>query len=138
MMKLFIFQNIEFLFLPEFSVLFLLGIKSDWLLKGSVTGISNNKCHHQYEPLKVSGLSNGILHSQICAVGERTSRGIAVDTCPGDSGSALQVSSNHNHKYYLVGLTSFGLGCGSTFPSIYSKISSRVQWIESFVWPNSK
>lgn len=53
----------------------------------------------------------------------------------GDSGSGL--FRTLNDKPYLDGITSFGLSCGSTFPSVYTRVASRISWIESHVWPEN-
>jgi hypothetical protein len=50
----------------------------------TIKGISTIDCHENYKPLNVSGLSEGIKDTQICAVGEKKSKGIAADTCPGE------------------------------------------------------
>lgn len=55
----------------------------------------------------------------------------------GDSGGPLLVSNKKHNKYYLAGLTSFGIGCGSSFPSVSTRVSSYTEWIEEKVWPNS-
>lgn len=52
-------------------------------MKATIKGISTTDCHEKYKPLNVSGLSEGVKENQLCAVGERTTRGIATDTCPG-------------------------------------------------------
>ena len=36
---------------------------------------------------------------------------------------------------YVIGITSFGQGCAGGAPSIYTRISSYLDWIESIVWP---
>lgn len=60
-----------------------------------------------------------------------------VDTCLGDSGGPLQIS---NEKYWtgytVIGITSFGKKCGLTNkPSVYTRVSHYIEWIESVVWP---
>jgi secreted trypsin-like serine protease len=54
----------------------------------------------------------------------------------GDSGGPLLVVNSGDNKNYLVGLTSFGFGCGTSFPSIYTRVSSYIDWIEEKVWPD--
>ncbi|KAJ0169517.1 hypothetical protein K1T71_015104 [Dendrolimus kikuchii] len=60
------------------------------------------------------------------------------DTCYGDSGGPIQVESRNNKcNYYLVGVTSVGKGCGEKdHPSIYTRVSSYLDWIEGIVWPD--
>jgi Trypsin len=52
----------------------------------------------------------------------------AADTCQGDSGGSLVVQ--HDHKYEIVGVTSWGQGCGRRgFPGVYTRISKYITWI---------
>jgi secreted trypsin-like serine protease len=54
----------------------------------------------------------------------------------GDSGGPLQITKPDNQCiYYIIGVTSFGTGCGDKkFPGIYTRVSSYIDWIESIVW----
>lgn len=36
----------------------------------------------------------------------------------------------------VVGVTSFGISCGSALPSVYARVAFYLDWIESIVWPN--
>jgi secreted trypsin-like serine protease len=59
-----------------------------------------------------------------------------MDTCQGDSGGPLEVKLYAYHKLipFVVGITSFGsAACGSEMPSVYTRVSSYVHWIESQV-----
>jgi secreted trypsin-like serine protease len=94
------------------------GAKSDWLLKGIIKEMPSKECQSKYRPLNVSGLSRSVVSSQICAHDDKDEK--TTDTCPGDSGSPLQIELND--KIHIVGLTSFGMGCGSRFPSIYTRV----------------
>lgn len=56
----------------------------------------------------------------------------------GDSGGPLQVANNkHSCMYTIVGITSFGVLCGSGYPGIYTRVFSYIDWIESVVWPST-
>ncbi|XP_026741395.1 serine protease snake-like [Trichoplusia ni] len=61
----------------------------------------------------------------------------------GDSGGPLQAKIplpvlNQGTMHYVIGVTSFGVGCGRPgFPGVYTRVSSFVDWIEGIVWPNS-
>ncbi|CAG0880597.1 unnamed protein product [Cyprideis torosa] len=53
------------------------------------------------------------------------------DTCDGDAGGPLYLQFSENQKPLIVGITSFGHGCGRRwFPGIYTRISSYLQWIQ--------
>lgn len=45
----------------------------------------------------------------------------------GDSGGPLEYLKNN--KPYIYGLTSYGLGCGSSLPSIYTRVDQYLDWL---------
>lgn len=53
-----------------------------------------------------------------------------------DSGGPLQIVNPDNKCIYsIIGITSFGAGCGAkNSPSVYTRVSSYIDWIESKVW----
>lgn len=82
----------------------------------------------------------GLEETQLCA-------GVlagGVDACQGDSGGPLQVKISLNFRstynlYYIVGVTSFGIGCAQpNIPGVYTRVSSFIDWIEEKVWPVNK
>lgn len=38
---------------------------------------------------------------------------------------------------HIVGITSFGIACGSEVPGIYTRVAEFLDWIEPKVWPES-
>lgn len=59
------------------------------------------------------------------------------DSCQGDSGGPLQYFPRANSTLAtVVGIVSFGLSCGSDLPSVYTRVSYYLDWIEAIVWPN--
>jgi secreted trypsin-like serine protease len=74
-------------------------------------------------------MRNYIQSSQICAGvpdGEN-------DTCQIDSGGPLQTVVDD--QFYIVGVVSFRMYCGPELPSVYTRVSFYLDWIESIVWP---
>ncbi|XP_016982666.1 trypsin-4-like [Drosophila rhopaloa] len=102
------------------------GLSSAQLLKVPLKIVSNDECQVHYQ---VDQLAQGVLSTQMCAgdlTGER-------DTCQGDSGGPLIMHDGRRGN--IVGITSLGQGCASGPPSVYTRVSSFVDWINGIVWP---
>ena len=65
-----------------------------------------------------------IAETEICAI--RT--GTRKDSCQGDSGGPLVVQSGDG--FVQVGVVSWGRGCGSATPGVYSRVAAFSDWIE--------
>merc|ERR1712061_769620 len=63
--------------------------------------------------------------SEICAGGE-----VGKDACVGDGGSPL-VCQAQSGRWTVVGLVSWGIGCGSHVPGVYTNVHHYKQWINS-------
>ncbi|XP_068082926.1 trypsin [Anabrus simplex] len=54
------------------------------------------------------------------------------DTCQGDSGGGLMVVKDG--RYYLLGIVSFGYGCGvRNIPGLYTRVTSYLNWINEHI-----
>jgi len=86
--------------------------------------LSDADCKNYYEPrgYKIDSVSH------MCA-GEH---GDGKDTCQGDSGGPLVVKYP-NGRWYLIGLTSWGIGCGNV--GVYCRTTSFRQWVEQRTGP---
>ncbi|XP_034490197.1 serine protease snake [Drosophila innubila] len=102
------------------------GLASKQLLKVGLQHVTKEECQPHYQPEQ---LADGLADSQICA-GDMKGVG---DTCQGDSGGPIVMESLRT--WYAVGITSLGQGCASGPPSVYTRVSSYIDWIESIVWP---
>ncbi|XP_061387570.1 serine protease snake-like [Musca vetustissima] len=111
------------------------GIASDQLLKTDLKIVPHNECQQFYAG-NSEAAPNGIAPTtHLCAGDPERLR----DTCQGDSGGPLileKITGSYK-RAYVVGVTSFGLGCAGEPPSIYTRVSSYLDWIESIVWSNA-
>lgn len=80
----------------------------------------------------LTGLRN-ITNKQYCAYDPDAKN----DSCKGDSGGPLQIFVDNSHVSTVVGIVSFGISCGTALPAVYTRVASYLDWIESFVWPNT-
>lgn len=77
-------------------------------------------------------IRNGIHKSQYCVYDPDHKS----DSCEGDSGGPLQYIQSKSSLAQIVGIVSYGIGCGTILPSIYTRVSYYSYWIETIVWPN--
>lgn len=111
------------------------GLQTNKLSKVQLKQIPMEKCQESYA-IELSA------ESQLCAQGYRDDVDTQ-DTCYGDSGAPLQyMNANYTaddgktyHVPTVVGLTSFGIGCGFNLPSVYVKVSNYIGWMESVIMP---
>lgn len=103
------------------------GDPSPILQKATLEPVPVSNCTTYYEARS----SRPILNSQICAMSNDGRK----DTCSGDSGGPLQVQQEPSSIYTIVGITSYGIGCGGKTPGVYARVSAYLDWIESKVWP---
>jgi secreted trypsin-like serine protease len=57
-----------------------------------------------------------------------------IDTCQGDSGGPYVFHSNRTNRWYLIGITSWGYGCGDG--GVYTRTSGYFNWVTSTVATN--
>lgn len=93
----------------------------DALRQASVYAVNNGQCGNMYggafdaEVMLCAGVPNG-----------------EADTCYGDSGGPLI-----NDVGVQVGIVSWGDGCGTGYPGVYSRVSTVVDWIDEEICKNS-
>ncbi|XP_053955691.1 serine protease snake-like [Anastrepha ludens] len=108
------------------------GTSSAVLLKTNLSTILNEECNLHYEQ-DDDTLSAGVTSTQLCAKDHEKLR----DTCQGDSGGPLimyEELKGYIPIAYIVGITSFGIGCGTGTPGIYTRTSEYFDWIEDTIY----
>lgn len=89
--------------------------------------LTNEECNADFYNAtdSITYKTRPITNSMICAE-QPLAR---VDTCRRDSGGG-PLTYDYNDKTYVVGVLSYGLGCGkSELPSVYSRVSQVRGWI---------
>ena len=67
---------------------------------------------------------------------EEENEGDYSSSCNGDSGGPLVVNRGEFEPWYQAGIVSFGSsGCRPGKPSVYTKVSDHLDWIESVLEP---
>ncbi|XP_048082336.1 coagulation factor XI isoform X7 [Ursus arctos] len=87
------------------------------LQKANIPLVTNEECQIRYRRHKIT-------NKMICAGYKEGGK----DACKGDSGGPL--SCKHNEVWHLVGITSWGEGCGQRErPGVYTNVVKYVDWI---------
>ncbi|XP_063705764.1 serine protease snake-like isoform X2 [Culicoides brevitarsis] len=102
--------------------------KSSVLLKADLLLVPNEDCTRRFNEAQIYAARKGINEGQLCAWDPTFKK----DSCQGDSGGPLHIFRNSTS--FVVGITSFGVGCASQLPGVYTRISHYLPWIESIVW----
>ncbi|XP_017351037.1 vitamin K-dependent protein C isoform X1 [Ictalurus punctatus] len=84
----------------------------------SVPIVEHSECAHH--------MVNNLTQNVLCA----GSIGSTVDACKGDSGGPMMTL--YRNTWFLIGLISWGEGCGKTDKlGVYTKVSNYMEWIDS-------
>ena len=97
--------------------------KSKVLQKVQLEVIPNVKC---FKETGYRVIENYMDETMLCAWGEDR------DACGGDSGGPLAFWDDDTQRWTLVGIISFGVGCGRRdYPGIYSRVAFHLDWVRS-------
>ncbi|XP_009992390.1 PREDICTED: transmembrane protease serine 12 [Chaetura pelagica] len=98
------------------------GKTTEVLQEAQVEIIPSSVCNH-------SDAYGGLITKNMICAGSKTG---GVDACQGDSGGPLACYQRDTNEHHLIGITSYGQGCGrARFPGIYVRTSQYRGWIES-------
>ena len=111
----------------------------NWLKKSTVSETSYGTCRSEYftafnstkiksKKVPLKGLLNGITKEFMCSKPNTAQP----DLCQPDAGSPLQFLSND--IFYIIGITSLQTSCNQKIPSLFTRISDHLEWIESTIW----
>ncbi|TPP67741.1 Transmembrane protease serine 3, partial [Fasciola gigantica] len=90
----------------------------------SIPLVSRKRCQDIYSIWSSKTSSIRIEPSMLCAGGEERK-----DACQFDSGGPLVCRSLEDRQWVILGIVSYGIRCASTFPGIYTRVSSYSDWI---------
>ncbi|XP_035164800.1 transmembrane protease serine 12 isoform X2 [Oxyura jamaicensis] len=89
-----------------------------------------------YSECNSSDAYGGMINNNMICAGSPSG---GIDSCQGDSGGPLACYHPSDNKFYLLGVTSFGLGCGrQRYPGIYVRVPHYRRWINSQLLLNGK
>ncbi|CAL8070442.1 unnamed protein product [Orchesella dallaii] len=90
------------------------------LQKVDLTVVGTPRCASAY-----AGSTVTVTDNVICAYGSNR------DTCQGDSGTSIDYQDPSTGRYYGVGVTSTGIGCGAeNRPGLYTNVPRFLNWIQ--------
>ena len=88
------------------------------LLDVTIPIVSNAQCRKSYD--------HWIKDTNLCA--GKTGK----DSCQGDSGGPGVWEDSEKHRKYLLGVVSWGFGCGKQgYPGVYTRVTEYIPWIKS-------
>ncbi|KAM6434900.1 mannan-binding lectin serine protease 2 isoform 1-T2 [Liasis olivaceus] len=104
--------------------------QSRFLLYTEVDVVEPNKCKAAYASRTLEGKPLTLTGNMLCAGTEEGGK----DSCYGDSGGALAFRDTETKRWFVGGVVSWGLECGSAeLYGVYTKVANYVSWIEALI-----
>lgn len=89
----------------------------------NVTTMTNKKCQELFDTLSNSYNPAKITPDMLCAADP------GKDSCYGDSGGPLITLNKEESYYSQIGVVSWGFGCATATPGVYSRVTDQMYWI---------
>ncbi|XP_044301307.1 mannan-binding lectin serine protease 2 isoform X1 [Varanus komodoensis] len=108
--------------------------QSSALLYTELDVVDPEKCKAAYANHTLEGKPLVVTENMLCAGYEQGGR----DSCSGDSGGPLTFFDTETKKWFVGGIVSWGLECGSAEQyGVYTKVMNYLSWIEDIIARNS-
>uniref|UniRef100_A0A670YBS2 Granzyme M n=1 Tax=Pseudonaja textilis TaxID=8673 RepID=A0A670YBS2_PSETE len=106
--------------------------QSRFLLYTEVDVVEPNKCKAAYANRTLQGKQLRLTENMLCAGTEEGGK----DSCYGDSGGALVFYDTKARRWFVGGVVSWGLECGSAeLYGVYTKVSNYMSWMgDLIIW----
>uniref|UniRef100_A0A8C6Y0V2 Granzyme M n=1 Tax=Naja naja TaxID=35670 RepID=A0A8C6Y0V2_NAJNA len=106
--------------------------QSRFLLYTEVDVVELNKCKAAYANRTLQGKQLRLTENMLCAGTEEGGK----DSCHGDSGGALVFYNTKARRWFVGGVVSWGLECGSAeLYGVYTKVSNYMSWMgDLIIW----
>lgn len=95
------------------------GKSTSILQEAQLKMVPHAKCQEQF-----SNVKGALINEKVLCAGEN-----GKDTCQGDSGGPLIIPDGKTNLFYLGGVVSYGIGCNSGYPGVYTRIAQYIDWI---------
>uniref|UniRef100_A0A670YKT7 Granzyme M n=1 Tax=Pseudonaja textilis TaxID=8673 RepID=A0A670YKT7_PSETE len=104
--------------------------QSRFLLYTEVDVVEPNKCKAAYANRTLQGKQLRLTENMLCAGTEEGGK----DSCYGDSGGALVFYDTKARRWFVGGVVSWGLECGSAeLYGVYTKVSNYMSWMGDLI-----
>ncbi|GCB75295.1 mannan-binding lectin serine protease 2-like [Scyliorhinus torazame] len=90
--------------------------------------IHQNRCLQAFQEARIGGYRPLVTFNMFCAGIPEGGK----DACAGDTGGGFLVPDQHSGAWYLMGIVSWGTGCGQPGRyGVYTRVSSYLHWINT-------
>ncbi|XP_078418249.1 haptoglobin-like [Cetorhinus maximus] len=92
--------------------------------------VDQNRCWQAFQKARIGGHRPPVTTNMFCAGMPEGGK----DACAGDTGGGFLVPDQRSGAWYLIGIVSWGTGCGRPGRyGVYTRVSSYLHWINSII-----